>query len=194
MNKLYLTDKQLSIVQFALDFYSRVGIGQFGVIKDHPTFQEHLHREFAYKKGKLEIGDRTTRGEVVEIDKKGKWVKTKGIWNGTEEVKIWTDIENIHHSTDYSRYHEVRNNVDELFVSPRNLLTNDFSIGRNGSWGIHNENVHDDCRIAFDMVQVIRHESWKKNPNRSSVTVDSSIHFSHRKDGSSNEIKCELEC
>ena len=31
MNTLYLTDEQLSLVQQALDFYSRVGIGQFEV-------------------------------------------------------------------------------------------------------------------------------------------------------------------
>jgi len=87
MNILHLTDKQLWLVENALDVYSRIGIGQFNVIKDHPTFEAHLHKEFALKQGPLEVGDKTVRGEVVEIDKKGKWVKTKGSWGNGEEIK-----------------------------------------------------------------------------------------------------------
>ena len=34
MNRLELTDEQLLLVERALDFYSRVGIGQFDVIKE----------------------------------------------------------------------------------------------------------------------------------------------------------------
>lgn len=192
MNTLHLTDKQLSLIQTALDFYSRVGIGQFNVIKDHPTFEEHLHKEFAIKQGPLEIGDKTVRGEVIEIDKKGKWVKTKGSWGNGEEIKKWTDIENVHHSTDYSKYHDVRDIVDVALIYPRNRLINDMDMPQHGSWGIHHPAVHDTCRMAFDIVQVIRHEFWKQNPNRSDMTVDSHIHFTHRKDNSSDQIKCEL--
>jgi hypothetical protein len=79
-----------------------------------------------------------------------------------------------------------------MLADCRNVLIQDFSIGSNGSWGIFNENVDDSCRIAYDIVQVIRHEFWKKDPNRSSVTVDSSIHFSYRKDETSGKIKCQL--
>jgi len=192
MNTLHLTDDQLSLVQRALDFYSRVGIGQFEVIKDHPTFVEHLYSEFALKKGPLEVGDKTMRGEVVEIDKKGKWVKTKGSWGNGEEIKKWKDIENIRHSTDYVKYHDVRNKVDEIFVQPRNILINTPYMPMNGSWGIHHHSVHDSCRMAFDIMQVIRHERWKANKDRSDITVDSRIHFTHRKDASSLKIKCEL--
>jgi hypothetical protein len=46
MNILELTDEQLTLVQNTLDFYSRIGIGQFDKIKDHPTFEEHLSNEF----------------------------------------------------------------------------------------------------------------------------------------------------
>jgi len=31
------TNKQLRLIQQALDMYSRIGIGQMWVIKDHPT-------------------------------------------------------------------------------------------------------------------------------------------------------------
>jgi len=192
MNTLTLTDEQLSLVQRALDFYSRVGIGQFEVIKDHPTFEEHLYSEFALKKGPIEVGDKTMRGEVVEIDKKRKWVKTKGSWGNGEEIKKWTDVENIKHSTDYAKYHDVRNIIDDLFVQPRNMLINNITMSKHASWGIHNPSVHDSCRIAFDIIQVIRHERWKANKDRSDITVDSHIHFTHRKDNSSDLIKCIL--
>lgn len=192
MNTLTLTDEQLSLVQRALDFYSRVGIGQFEVIKDHPTFEEHLYSEFALKKGPIEVGDKTMRGEVVEIDKKRKWVKTKGSWGNGEEIKKWTDVENIKHSTDYAKYHDVRNIIDDLFVQPRNMLINDITMPKYAGWGIYNPSVHDSCRIAFDIIQVIRHERWKANKDRSDITVDSHIHFTHRKDNSSDLIKCIL--
>lgn len=191
MATLTVTEEQLRLIQRALDFYSRIGIGQFSEIKDHPTFERHLHREFALGSGPFKVGDRTMRGEVVEICPKGRWIKTKGRWSGEEEVRMWEDVDNIEYSTDYTKYHAVRDAVDNAFVHPRNLLYNNHEIGRNGSWGIHNPNVDDTCRQAFDIVQVIRHEFWKKNPNRSGITVDSSIHFTSDK-GKSNKIKCEL--
>lgn len=192
MNVLHLTDEQLFLVQQALDFYSRIGIGQFERIKDHPTFDRHLHSEFALKKGPLEVGDKTIRGEVVEVHPKGKWVKTKGSWGKGEEIRKWTDVDKIQHSTDYERYHRVRDSVDAVLVQPRNMLINDPNMSRYGSWGIHHPSVDDSCRMAFDIIQVIRHERWKANPDRSEMTVDSHIHFTHRKDNSSNQIHCEI--
>jgi hypothetical protein len=192
MNTLHLTDEQLTLVQHALDFYSRVGTGQFEVIKDHPTFEAHLHKEFAFKKGPLEVGDRTVRGEVVEIDKKGKWVKTKGSWGNGEEVRKWTDVENVYHSTDYGKYHSTRDSIDEQLTIARNMLINNQFMSRNGSWGIHHPSVDDTSRMAFDIVQVIRHERWKADPKRNEHVVSSHIHFTHRKDDSSNKVKCEL--
>ena len=142
MATLTVTEKQLQLIQKSLDFYSRVGIGQFDAIKDHPTFEKHLHKEF-------------------EIDGK----------------------------TDYSRYHAVRDSADNVIFQARNILYNDNSLSRNGSWGIYNKKVDESCREAFDLIQVIRHEFWKKNPKRSRITVDSSVHL-HCKD--SNKIKVEL--
>lgn len=192
MNTLEVTDEQLRLIQTALDFYSRIGIGQFERIKDHPTFVNFLNEEFRIKKGPLEIGDKTERGIVVEIDPKGKWVKTKGTWGSVEEIRKWTDINEVKHSTDYSRFHETRDAIDITLIQPRNMLIRDIAMSRHSSWGIHNPNVDDSCRMAFDLIQVIRHEYWKRDPDRKDITVDSHIHFTHRKDNSSDKIICKL--
>ena len=92
MAKLELTNDQLQLIQKALDFYSRVGIMQFERILDHPTIDNVIEDKFRPKK-ELEVGDRTERGEIVEITK--KHIKTKGSWGKGEEVKTWKDIDNI---------------------------------------------------------------------------------------------------
>jgi len=143
MATLNVTEEQLRLIQKSLDFYSRVGIGQFNAIKDHPTFERHLHNEFKDDNGK----------------------------------------------TDYGKYHPVRDEIDTTLNVARNMLYNDSSIGKNGSWGIHNPKVDDSCRDAYDLIQVIRHEFWKQNPNRSSATVDSSVHLT---DSKNSNIKVEL--
>jgi hypothetical protein len=99
----------------------------------------------------------------------------------------------VHHSTDYEKYHKARENADEILSHARNILINDQLMSRHGSLGIHHPSVDDTCRMAFDIHQVIRHERWKINPNRNEHVVSSHIHFTYRKDNSSNEIKCELK-
>ena len=193
MNILEVTDEQLRLIQRALDFYSRIGIGQFERIKEHPTFERHLENACRPDR-EPKVGDRTPQGEILEI-KNGKALingsvdKKTGHWCDKKE---WKKLGDVKLSTDYSRYHEIRDVVDSALVQPRNMLIQDFTLGRNANWGIYNENVDDSCRVAFDIVQVIRHEYWKKDPNRSSITVDSHVHFSHRADGSSEKIKCTL--
>lgn len=145
MAKLEVTENKLHLIRKALDFYSRIGIGQFDKIKDHPTFEKHLHKEFALENGK----------------------------------------------TDYAKFHNVRDLIDEAFSLPRNMLYNKLGLSINSSWGIHNPNVDNSCRESFDIIQVIRHEFWKRDPERSDMTVDSSIHFTSDS-GESNKIKCEL--
>lgn len=194
MNTLHLTDEQLNLVQTALDFYSRIGIGQFEQIKDHPSFQSHLYNVCQPKRDPL-VGDRTPQGEILQI-KDGKALidgsvdKKTGHWCSKLE---WKKLKDVKLSTDYGRYHEIRKTVDECLIQPRNLLIQDPTMPEHGSWGIYNESVDDTCRIAFDIVQVIRHERWKRNPKRSDITVDSHIHFSHRNDNSSDKIRCEME-
>ena len=193
MNKLELTDEQLWLVQQALDFYSRVGIGQFNVIKEHPTFEISLE-EVCRPTKEPEVGDRTPQGEILEI-KNGK-----ALINGSVDKKLkrwcdkqeWKKLKDVKLSTDYTKYHRIRDNVDQMLIQPRNVLINDTTMNSNGSWGIHHPSVDDSCRMAFDMVQVIRHERWKNNPDRNTMTVDSHTHFTHRKDDSSNKIRCEL--
>ncbi len=115
-------------------------------------------------------------------------------WGGRyKKQKEWKKLKDVKLSTDYSRYHQIRDDVDRLLTGPRNMLINDITLPTHGSWGIYNPSVDKSCRIAFDIIQVIRHEKWKRDPKRSSITVDSSIHFSHREDGTSNKIICKLE-
>lgn len=194
MNTLHLTDEQLFLVERALEFYSRIGIGQFDKIKDHPTFERHLE-DYCRPKRDPQVGDRTPQGEILEIrDGKalidGSVDKKTGYWCKKQE---WKKLKDVKLSTDYTRYHQIRDNVDECLVQPRNMLICDPLMTRNGSWGIHHPSVDDSCRMAFDIHQVIRHERWKRNPNRSTMTVDASLHFTHRKDASSNQIQCEME-
>lgn len=192
MAKLEVAEEQLILIQKALDFYSRIGIGQFNEIKNHPTFEKHLYREFATGSGPFEVGDKTNRGEVVEVCPKGRWIKTKGSWGKDEEIRMWEDIDNIEYSTDYTRYHTVREAVDNALVQPRNMLYNNMEFGNlNGGWGIHHPSVDNSCREAFDILQVIRHEFWKRREDRSNITVDSHIHFTSD-NNDSNKIKCKL--
>lgn len=143
MPTLTVTEQQLRLIQHTLDFYSRVGIGQFERIKEHPTFEVHLYNEFKDENG----------------------------------------------NTDYSKFHSVRDEVDEIFTQAKKLLYNQQSAVKNGGWGIHNPNVDDSCRDAFDLVQVIRHEFWKADSDRSEWTVASSVHLLDRKN---ENIKVEL--
>ena len=140
MATLTVTEEQLRLIQFALDFYSRVGTGQFSEIKNHPTFEKHLYKEL--------------------------------------------DCPN-----DFTKYHSVRDQVDEVLTQAKRLLYNDPFAVRNGGWGIHHPSVDDSCRDAYDLIQVIRHEFWKNNPDRSNITVDSSITLTN---GNNKNIKVEL--
>ena len=143
MATLEVNNKQLRLIQQALDLYSRIGAGQFNVIKEHPTFERYL-------------------ANVLKDD----------------ECK-----------TDYDEYHKVRSSVDKMLVQPRNMLMQEPNHPQNGSWGIYNKKVDESCREAFDIIQVIRHEFWKERETRSSMTVDSSIHFTSN---DSDNIKVTL--
>jgi hypothetical protein len=140
---LEVNNDQLKLIQRALDLYSRIGIGQFSVIKDHPTFEKHLANQLVGDDGK----------------------------------------------TDYGQYHIVRDSIDATLVQPRNMLIQEPNHPRNGSWGIHNPNVDESCREAYDLIQVIRHEFWKADDNRSDMTVNSNIYLTTK---DSNNIKVTL--
>lgn len=189
MAKIELNNEQLRLIQTALDFYSRVGVGQFKEILDHPTFQKSVEEQCRYNKTP-EVGDRTPQGEILEI-KNGKAlingsVNSNGYWCN---VPKWKKLKDVKLSIDYSRYHQIRDNVEKMLVEPRNILYGQFDIGFNGNWGIHHNKVDESCREAFDIIQVIRHEFWKANTNRSNMTVDSSINLI----SSQPSVKVELD-
>lgn len=185
MAKLELTNKQLRLIQTALDLYSRIGILQFEEILRHPTLEQVIEDRFRSKKP-LEVGDKTERGEIVEITK--KHIKTKGSWGNGEEIKTWKDIENVKLSTDWSSVHKTKDDASDLLAEVKRLVSGE-SYGRNASYGIHNPKVDTSCRDAFDIVQVIRHEFWKADPHSSSITVDSSVHIT----GSCKLPKAEID-
>ena len=146
IHKLTLTDEQLRLIQTALDLYSRIGIGQFEHILDHPTFISQLYTKCTIK---------------------------------DEQINL----------VDYTLYHELRDIAKVDLARIRNSLC-DLTVGTNGSYGIYSKEVDESCRVAYDLVQAIRHEYWKVNPNKSSVTVDSSVLYST--EGAQN-IKVELD-
>lgn len=184
MATLTVTNEQLRLIQQALDFYSRVGIGQMWAIKDHPTYEGVLRENLRPKKV-IEVGDRTEQGEVVKITKNR--IQTKGWWGAKEELR-WFPKEQVKLSIDYGQFHDLRDTAEKILNTGRNMLLQD-ELPNNGSYGIFNENVHESCRVAFDIIQVIRHEFWKVNEDRQEYTVDASVHL-RTKD--SNKIKVEL--
>jgi hypothetical protein len=172
MATLEVTEEQLRLIQKALDFYSRVGIGQMDVIKDHPTYEGVLREKLRPKKP-IEIGDRTEQGEVVKVTKNR--IQTKGWWGAKEELR-WFPKDQVKLSIDYEKFHLIRDAGVRTLCMGRNMLLSDM-MSHNASYGIHNPSVDESCRVAFDIIQVIRHEFWKRDPNRSDITVDSSVHL-----------------
>jgi len=73
-------------------------------------------------------------------------------------------------------------------MEARNILIQE-DLHPNASWGIFNEKGDETCRVAYDIIQVIRHEFWKANPNRSELTVDAGINL-QTEDG--DKIMCKL--
>ena len=189
MAKIELTNDQLHLIQKALDLYSRIGILQFDQILDHPTIYNVLQERHRPKKV-LEVGDKTERGEIVEINK--KFIKTKGSWGNGEEIRKWDDVENVKLSTDWSTVHKLRDELNVIFSQAKGIISGE-NYSTNGSYGIHNKNVDDSCREAYDIIQVIRHEFWKADPNRNDMTVDSSCHFTSIKGGKVPTVEIDVE-
>jgi len=184
MATLEVTEKQLRLIQKALDFYSRVGIGQMWAIKEHPTYEGVLREKLRPKKS-IEVGDRTEQGEVVKITKNR--IQTKGTWGAKEELR-WFPKKQVKLSIDYNQFHSIRDIAEKQLSIGRNMLLQE-ELHESASYGIFNPNVDESCRVAFDIIQVIRHEFWKRDPNRSDITVDSSVHL---RTTESDNIKVKL--
>ena len=179
--KIEVTEDQARVINRALDFYSRIGIGQFKEILEHPTFDNILLKRLTPQK-ELERGDQTNRGEIVEINKTN--IKTKGSWSSSEETKTWEDLENIRLQPDYEQYHRIKKEAIGLLDDAKKEITGDPA-----SYGIHNMKVDDSCCVAFDIQQVIRHEFWKNSEHQRYYTVDASVSLSTE---NAEQIKCEI--
>lgn len=185
MATITLTNDQLKIIQNALELYSRIGILQFEKILEHPSIDNNITELYTSKK-ELEVGDDTVRGKIVEIG--DGFVKTEGWWSNGKEIKTWTDVDKIKLSPDWNKIHHTRDLIRSHLDSVKLIISNN-KFSSNASYGIHSREVDNSCRDAFDMIQVIRHEFWKENPKRSSMTVDSSISLS----GDKSQIKVQLD-
>jgi hypothetical protein len=153
---------------------------------EHPTIYDLIMNKHTPKK-KLEVGDQTLRGEVVKVSK--KHIETKGHWGNGEEIKKWDDIDKIKLSPDWNSVHGDRDKFKEQCKQLKEIVSG-INLGH-GSYGIYNNQVDESNRDAYDVVQIIRHEFWKSNPERSSVTVDSSIWLNNPK--KNNNVKVELD-
>lgn len=160
MATITLNEEQLKLVQIALDFYISIGIGKFTEIKNHPTFQNYLY-DFCAPCKTPEIGDTTPQGEILDI-KKGKALINGSVKNGMWcSDKSWVKLGDVRLSTDYEKYHSIREKADAFLTKARNNLMQYDVIGKESHWGIHNGNVDESCREAYHMLQVIRYERNK---------------------------------
>jgi len=188
MAKIEVTNEQLKLIERALELYSRIGILQLEHILEHPGIDKLLTKKHTVDYDEpLDIGVETRRGEVVEIGE--GYVKTKGSWGDGEEIKTWNDIDNIKRSPNYSNMHREEDVIKEM-LDKIELRISSNDVIRGSSYGIFDkENVDESNRVAYDLVQVIRHEFWKSDENRSEVTVDSSVMLTTK---NSDKIKVEL--
>lgn len=186
MATLTCSNKQLRLIQDALELYSRIGILQLDRILDHPSVEGMIENQFTSKEP-VKVGDHIGRGEVVEIGK--KYFKTKGSWGNGEEVRKWTDMDALKHWPDYDKLHphcdEIKRKLNEIKL----LISGDYQIANiNASYGIHRTKEGQHNLEAYDMIQVIRNEFWKAEENPPQYVVSSHIH----KTSSEPLIKVEL--
>lgn len=193
MTTLELTKEQLHLVQQALELYLRIGIGQLEEVLKHPTFERNLENYFRPPKDP-EVGDSTPQGKVLDI-KEGKALIAgsvkDGMWNEEHE---WKDLKDVVLSPSYDELHDYQEDIVKDLNKIKEKLYADGVQRHNyySSWGIHHSKVDPSCRMAYDIIQVIRHEFWKQNPNRSEYTVDSGSFFTYEVDNSSHKIKCKV--
>lgn len=187
MVTIKVTEEQARLIQKSLDFYSRVGAGQFNEILDHPTFDKNLTERFTIQK-ELEVGDKCMQGEIAEIN--GDDIKLVGRFGGDKKEQILKK-DKVYHSPDWSKLHEHEDNIKRELKLISLDMHMDIPISSGSSLGIHNKGVDDTCRQAFDLLQVIRHEFYKKYDGESH-TVGSSVHFTST-EGEPNKVEVSIE-
>lgn len=114
-----------------------------------------------------------------------------GMWDEEHE---WKDLKDVVLSPSYDELHDYQEDIVKDLSKIKEKLYADGVKRHNyySSWGIHHPKVDPSCRMAYDILQVIRHEFWKQSPNKSNSTVDSSISFTYEVDSSSHKIKCKI--
>lgn len=162
--------EQLRLIQFALDFYSRIGIFQFEEIFHHPSVDKVLKRSCTVEK-EIKVGTKCMQGVVVKITKNK--IHCEGQWSGKKEIRKFNKDE-VTICPDWGNYHAIKDDVRMRLNAIKNLINNTLY---NGHFGIHSNEIDESCRTAYDLLQIIRHEFWKKNPDPKMCTVDSSVHL-----------------
>lgn len=187
MATITCSNEQLRLIQDALELYSRIGILQIDRIMDHPFVEQMVMNQFRPVKAKLEVGDKTERGVVVEVGK--NFIKTKGSWGNGEEIMKWKDVENVKLAVNWTEYHKRVEEIENTCSQLKNLISGDPRIySKNASYGIGRNKEGQYNIDAYDMIQVIRHEFWKADPNRSTMVVSSDV----TQFGNKELIKVEL--
>lgn len=185
MANIKLTNDQLRLIETALDFYSRVGAADLVRILEHESIDKILTDKHTDLK-KLEVHDNTTRGIITEIG--DGYVKTRGSWGNGMEEKTWTDVDKITLSPDYGNFHKDKDHINIHLGAIKDIITSN-KIGLHGNYGIHNGEISDSCRTAYDILQVIRHEFWKKNSDSSGMSVASSVSLT----GKEEKVEVKLD-
>ena len=105
----------------------------------------------------LDVYSRLGSGQIEELE--NHW--------GINEFQI--NKHTIEGATNYADYHEEKDNLRQFINAYKNLL---FMMAPNASYGIHADAISDTCRQSWDMIQVIRHEVWKQDPERTNFGVN----------------------
>lgn len=174
--------EQLGLIQIALDFYSRIGMLQLEEILHHTSIDKILLDVTTLSK-KLEVGVKCMQGTIVKID--GDNIHCEGNWSGEKEIRIFKR-DQVSVCPNWSEYHAIKDQVKSLLDVVKKMISRELN---SGSYGIHSKKIHDSSRTAFDLMQIIRHEFWKNQPNPYQYTVDSHVHLTAPTQGFSVNIK-----
>lgn len=153
MPALVVTPHQLHVIQNALEFYIRVGIGQMQAIINHPTYS-HTLREGLRPKRELSIGDQTESGKVISIFEDS--ILTEGDW-GEGIEKRWYKREEVKLSVDYQNLDSFEQEALQHLMKGRNILLQ-RNLEDSTSYGLYHDTVDETCRTAYDVLKVVQQE------------------------------------
>ena len=102
-------------------------------------------------KFELELSDKQFQTILNALDLYGRL--------GTGQLKILVEVFNWHYGLDCSNK-DVMNYITNII---HKLYFSDLSTG--SSYGIFSDKTPDQCKIAYDLIQVLRNvDAWNKNP------------------------------